>query len=121
MSPGTQIILQIAGATVLLLWGLNMLRHSAAKLLSWRLKRLAARAGGGGLGAFGAGAVMGGLLQSSHRRHFHRRFHGVTTLYFHGSRSGAGVGSRCRRYAGRAIVGIQPAGATSFAVYWLPI
>ena len=65
MSPGTQIILQIAGATVLLLWGLNMLRHSAAKLLSWRLKRLAARAGGGGLGAFGAGAVMGGLLQSS--------------------------------------------------------
>lgn len=65
MSPGTQIILQIVGATMLLLWGLNMLRHSLAKLLSWRLKRLVARAGGSSLGAFGAGAVMGGLLQSS--------------------------------------------------------
>ncbi len=57
--------MQVVGSAALLLWGLQMLRHSAAQLFGWRLKQLASGAGNSGIRAFGAGVVMGGALQSS--------------------------------------------------------
>ena len=66
MTSGAFILLQLVGAVAALLWGLAMVRAAVSKSVGWRLKRLAASGGARGrLGVFGAGAALGGCLQSS--------------------------------------------------------